>query len=329
MSLKKKATFPYEINLGLLKARRSRDDRLTNSNKEMNRRFNLMMFSFVYKYNYCSVGQATANKPNLYCPSILFAIVPSPHSKGVQTFRFVDKMQNILNARILHLITEFSGENHDHSTIFKMRFCLHRRPLMLLKIKPESQFCLRNSLHSFHRIISQDNVMRRLNADVFTTDGTKLGSVILHSNSPVKKNEPTSPSRVQLLSNTTVDDMEEGLSCSDKSPRKSSPLDVRLRRLRANDRERRRIQSINGAMEALRRVIPNTKDDRKVTKLQLLKLAQDYIRYLSGILTTSNNSPTSIQGSAYGTSSVPQRDLDSFNFNPTCDFVQSDVCFAQ
>ena len=65
-------------------------------------------------------------------------------------------------------------------------------------------------------------------------------------------------------------------------------LNAKIRRLRANDRERRRIQSINGAMEALRKVIPDTKHNTKITKLQLLRLAQDYIKTLSEILRSSN-----------------------------------------
>ena len=74
---------------------------------------------------------------------------------------------------------------------------------------------------------------------------------------------------------------------SEDIPRKSTrsyPLDPRLRRIRANNRERRRIQAINDAMEALRRVIPNTNNKRKLTKLELLRLAQDYIRDLSETL---------------------------------------------
>lgn len=71
---------------------------------------------------------------------------------------------------------------------------------------------------------------------------------------------------------------------SPKRPTKSYPLDPRLRRIRANSRERRRIQAINDAMEALRKVIPNTESRRKLTKLELLRLAQEYIRDLSEIL---------------------------------------------
>ncbi|KAJ7390604.1 regulation of intestinal epithelial structure maintenance [Desmophyllum pertusum] len=74
-----------------------------------------------------------------------------------------------------------------------------------------------------------------------------------------------------------------------KKPAKSNPLEPRLRRIRANNRERRRIQAINDAMEALRKAIPNTNSKRKLTKLELLRLAQDYIRDLSEMLCSNRS----------------------------------------
>lgn len=76
-----------------------------------------------------------------------------------------------------------------------------------------------------------------------------------------------------------------------RKPSKSNPLEPRLRRIRANNRERRRIQAINDAMEALRKVIPSTGNKRKLTKLELLRLAQDYIRDLSEMLCSDNSTP--------------------------------------
>lgn len=168
-------------------------------------------------------------------------------------------------------------------------------------------------------------------AEVLDADEKRLNPIILHSQSPEMKSTLVS-STVQLLPKNSAFDIEEELPNSEKHSRKSSPLDVRLRRLRANDRERRRIQSINGAMEALRRVIPNTQNDRKVTKLQLLKLAQNYIRHLSEILTTNNNMSTmeQMETSYRVTSSGVPRDLGSYSYtSPTCDLVQADICFAQ
>lgn len=190
---------------------------------------------------------------------------------------------------------------------------------------------MNNFWHSFHRIWQDSEMKSSTSAGVLDAAEKRLNSIILHSQSQVEKTTLSS-STVQLLPKTSAFDLEEELPNSDQNSRKSSPLDVRLRRLRANDRERRRIQSINGAMEALRRVIPDTRNDRKVTKLQLLKLAQNYIRYLSGILTTNSNmgSPTIHQETTYRTSSGPPRDLGAYSFSsPTCDLVQADICFAQ
>lgn len=97
-------------------------------------------------------------------------------------------------------------------------------------------------------------------------------------------------SRTDSLPSCEKDFCQNGIS--DDSPKKSTrsfPLDPRLRRIRANNRERRRIQAINDAMEALRRVIPNTNNKRKLTKLELLRLAQDYIRDLSDILCSNRS----------------------------------------
>lgn len=74
-----------------------------------------------------------------------------------------------------------------------------------------------------------------------------------------------------------------------KKSAKSTSLEPRLRRIRANNRERRRIQAINDAMEALRKAIPSTNNKRKLTKLELLRLAQEYIRQLSEMLCSSTS----------------------------------------
>ena len=93
-----------------------------------------------------------------------------------------------------------------------------------------------------------------------------------------------------VMTNCSQEDFYQS-RITDNSSRKSTksyPLDPRMRRIRANNRERRRIQAINDAMEALRKVIPNTNNKRKLTKLELLKLAQDYIRDLTETLCTSS-----------------------------------------
>ena len=63
----------------------------------------------------------------------------------------------------------------------------------------------------------------------------------------------------------------------------------RVKRLRANDRERRRVHLINCAMDELKEVVPGLKDKRKLTKLELLRAANQYIWMLDEALRTNRS----------------------------------------
>lgn len=63
----------------------------------------------------------------------------------------------------------------------------------------------------------------------------------------------------------------------------------RLRRQRANDRERRRMQSLNGALNNLKSCIPLPKTKRRVTKLEILRIACNYIQSLWDTLNNGDN----------------------------------------
>ncbi|XP_077466060.1 neurogenin-1 [Stigmatopora argus] len=56
------------------------------------------------------------------------------------------------------------------------------------------------------------------------------------------------------------------------------------RRLKANDRERNRMQNLNGALDQLRRVLPALPDESKLTKIETLRLAHNYIWALAETL---------------------------------------------
>lgn len=64
------------------------------------------------------------------------------------------------------------------------------------------------------------------------------------------------------------------------------------RRFRANDRERRRMNSLNGALQALKGCVPSYHGKKRLTKLQILKFACHYISDLSDILYSSSSSAT-------------------------------------
>ncbi|XP_076329826.1 uncharacterized protein LOC143235506 [Tachypleus tridentatus] len=69
--------------------------------------------------------------------------------------------------------------------------------------------------------------------------------------------------------------------CAKSRARGRSPNCVvkikRTRRLKANDRERNRMHNLNHALDRLRRVLPTFPDDTKLTKIETLRFAHNYI----------------------------------------------------
>ncbi|XP_066477497.1 neurogenin-3 [Tiliqua scincoides] len=58
----------------------------------------------------------------------------------------------------------------------------------------------------------------------------------------------------------------------------------RSRRMKANDRERNRMHHLNSALDALRGVLPTFPDDAKLTKIETLRFAHNYIWALTQTL---------------------------------------------
>lgn len=65
---------------------------------------------------------------------------------------------------------------------------------------------------------------------------------------------------------------------------KVTPDIMKKRRLAANARERRRMNSLNDAYEKLRDVLPNFGPDKKLSKFETLHMAQTYMNTLKDIL---------------------------------------------
>lgn len=63
------------------------------------------------------------------------------------------------------------------------------------------------------------------------------------------------------------------------------PEVVKRRRVAANARERRRMNSLNDAFDKLRDVVPSLGNDRKLSKYETLQMAQTYISALNELLT--------------------------------------------
>ncbi|XP_051869530.1 neurogenin-1 [Pristis pectinata] len=71
---------------------------------------------------------------------------------------------------------------------------------------------------------------------------------------------------------------------SKAKPQAGLHLVKRSRRTKANDRERNRMHNLNSALDNLRGVLPTFPDDAKLTKIETLRFAHNYIWALSETL---------------------------------------------
>ncbi|XP_039960540.1 transcription factor 15 isoform X2 [Bactrocera neohumeralis] len=60
-------------------------------------------------------------------------------------------------------------------------------------------------------------------------------------------------------------------------------------RQEVNARERSRTQSVNSAFTTLRSLIPTEPCDRKLSKIEILRLAKSYIAHLDAVIMTGNS----------------------------------------
>uniref|UniRef100_A0A8D1CQE2 Class A basic helix-loop-helix protein 15 n=3 Tax=Sus scrofa TaxID=9823 RepID=A0A8D1CQE2_PIG len=61
------------------------------------------------------------------------------------------------------------------------------------------------------------------------------------------------------------------------------------RRLESNERERQRMHKLNNAFQALREVIPHVRADKKLSKIETLTLAKNYIKSLTATILTMSS----------------------------------------
>jgi len=73
-------------------------------------------------------------------------------------------------------------------------------------------------------------------------------------------------------------------SVAQQSPAAAGFEVMKKRRLAANARERRRMNSLNDAFDRLRDVVPSLGNDRKLSKFETLQMAQTYIAALYELL---------------------------------------------
>ncbi|XP_026871594.1 neurogenic differentiation factor 6-A [Electrophorus electricus] len=123
----------------------------------------------------------------------------------------------------------------------------------------------------------------------------------------MKVNKHDTFKKEEMLSHTDIKTMEDDESEKDDDerdegqdenglPRRRGPrkkkmtkdrIDrVKLRRMEANARERNRMHGLNNALDSLRKVVPCYSKTQKLSKIETLRLAKNYIWALSEILST-------------------------------------------
>ena len=75
-----------------------------------------------------------------------------------------------------------------------------------------------------------------------------------------------------------------------------------LRRLESNERERIRMHSLNDAFQSLREVIPHISKERKLSKIETLTLAKNYIVALTDYIMRSSTSASASSSTTAATS---------------------------
>ncbi|KAM9304888.1 class A basic helix-loop-helix protein 15 [Gastrophryne carolinensis] len=64
-----------------------------------------------------------------------------------------------------------------------------------------------------------------------------------------------------------------------------------IRRLESNERERQRMHKLNNAFQALREVIPHVRAEKKLSKIETLTLAKNYINTLTATIVNMSSFP--------------------------------------
>jgi len=111
---------------------------------------------------------------------------------------------------------------------------------------------------------------------------TKLKHCSRHM--PYPDGTARSPGSYSSDGDSTHSDGEDGMRANPQS---------KVKRIAANSRERKRMHTVNSAFDQLRELVPTYPSNRKLSKIDTLRLACTYIQDLVSLL---NNNTQSIQG---------------------------------
>lgn len=108
-----------------------------------------------------------------------------------------------------------------------------------------------------------------------------------------------------------------------ESDSSNSPLKPRQE---VNARERFRTQSVNTAFNTLRTLIPTEPSDRKLSKIEILRLAKSYIAHLDAIVVTGNSEkPCTSTSHNYQSHNCPNTEGDSGTRSNICTFCAKTI----
>ncbi|XP_032094445.1 transcription factor 15 [Thamnophis elegans] len=111
---------------------------------------------------------------------------------------------------------------------------------------------------------------------------TVLGPVAAHVLYPELRLLSEEDEEEETRSESDASDRSYG--CCESRRKSGRPVVVVKQRQAANARERDRTQSVNTAFTALRTLIPTEPVDRKLSKIETLRLASSYISHLANVL---------------------------------------------
>ncbi|XP_077979876.1 uncharacterized protein LOC144435179 [Glandiceps talaboti] len=114
----------------------------------------------------------------------------------------------------------------------------------------------------------------------------------------------------ESVNGETTDTKPTGMA--KKHARRRRPANARernLRRLESNERERMRMHSLNDAFQHLRNVIPHVKCERKLSKIETLSLAKNYITALTDVITDMKSELEKYKESGHDNNNVSGKNL--------------------
>lgn len=97
-----------------------------------------------------------------------------------------------------------------------------------------------------------------------------MGEYIVGFNEGLLKHEPIGE----------ASDQQDGIDRNINSNKKILMSSGRPKRGQANRRERVRTENVNAGFDKLRKLIPTDPEDRKLSKIEILRLSTSYIKHL-------------------------------------------------